>query len=301
MSCGPIFIGGEGRSGTTLLALILDSHPAISCGPELHFRGPENLGPLILRCMPLHRQLGERKPADLEPAHRHGVNFIRRCVRMGVPEEVLEEAVRKHQNMYADDIGGFERRCALMEELCAYVRDQKGAERWGIKIMRDLRIANRYCAVWPDARFVHIVRDGRDVAASQMMEHGSWGYADITVAATSWRDLLWKAEQLSLECDVYTLRYEDLVRQPRNTIRPLLDWLGVKWSEQVLKHADAKHFLFERPYGHPSLQSVSGPLNDGAIGRYHANFSRSQIEEFESIAGDMLIKYHYDVSRTLEN
>jgi Sulfotransferase family len=40
----PIFVGGDGRSGTTLLSLILDSNSELVVGPELHFRGPANLG-----------------------------------------------------------------------------------------------------------------------------------------------------------------------------------------------------------------------------------------------------------------
>src|SRR5436309_3410290 len=53
ITSSPVFIGGENRSGTTLLCVILDSHPALVCGPELDFLDPENLGPHVLACCDL--------------------------------------------------------------------------------------------------------------------------------------------------------------------------------------------------------------------------------------------------------
>jgi len=282
---GPIFIGGEGRSGTTLLSVMLDSHPEISCGPELHFRGPVDLGPCILAAFAPHRALGDERPAGLPDEVRNGVNFIRRCLRMGVAEDVLEREIVAAMERQGSDLSAFPDRCRLVESLARHVQARKGASRWGIKIMRDIRILDRYAEIWPHAQFIHIVRDGRDVAASQIAEHASWGYADICAAASSWADTIRRVERLGQRFDVTQLRYEDLVAAPEAVMRRLLAHLDLAWSDRVLDHTASPHFLFDRPFDHPSFNGVSDPINSRTIGRFARDLSAQQITEYERIAG----------------
>ncbi|XSC42237.1 sulfotransferase [Bradyrhizobium sp. RDT10] len=49
----PVLLGGDNRSGTTLLSVVLDSHPDLVIGPEIDFLEPPNLGPHILRAIDL--------------------------------------------------------------------------------------------------------------------------------------------------------------------------------------------------------------------------------------------------------
>ena len=54
----PIFIGGDGRSGTTLLNVILDSHPTLSVAPEYHFNGGSDLGATALQAVRIKQSGG---------------------------------------------------------------------------------------------------------------------------------------------------------------------------------------------------------------------------------------------------
>lgn len=295
----PVFVGGDGRSGTTLLSLILDSHPQLAVGPELHFRGPVNLGPYILRCIEL-RQLtpSDEQWAQLkqEPDLYPGVHFINRCHRFGVDHRRLRELIEQTMAGLGGTLETLPERCALVEAIGQCVRRSAGADRWGLKIMRDLRIIDRYAAVWPRAQFIHLVRDGRDVAASQLRDHDSWGYADIEQAAKGWVDLIRKTRKLAKPYQVMEVKYEDLVVNAERTVRRLLDFLGVCWDDRVLQHSRVDHSLFANPYHHPSIATVVNPINASAVGRYRRDLTAEQITSFNRIAGETLSEFGYGLS-----
>ena len=71
----------------------------------------------------------------------------------------------------------------LIEKFGMILANRDSKKRWGMKIMREIRNPKRYAEVWNAAQFIHIIRDGRDVASSQLMGHGSWGYGDVEEAA----------------------------------------------------------------------------------------------------------------------
>lgn len=287
----PIFIGGDGRSGTTLLSVVLDSHPLLVVGPELHFGGPENLGPYVLECCELIVKGDPRVfGAGLKenPRLKLGVQFAKRCHRFGIPFEVVMDLVREQMARTRSDLRRFEDRCVLIDALGEWRRAQTGSSRWGIKIMREIGKIPQYASLWPRAQFVHIIRDGRDVAASQMAEHGTWGYGSIREAAKSWAGMIDAVRKHARKHPVHELRYEDLVGDPEPTLRRLVEFLGVPWDPALLRHQEVEHSLMENPYHHPSIKSVVKPINTSAVGRYLRDLSAEQIEQFERLAGGHL-------------
>ena len=162
--------------------------------------------------------------------------------------------------------------------------------------MREISRVPDYAKLWPGAQFVHIVRDGRDVAASQMTEHGTWGYGSITEAAKSWATLVQRVRKLSRTHAVLEIRYEDLVLDAEPTLRRILDFLDLPWDDGVMRHADVSHSLFENPYNHPSLQTATQPINASAVGRYRRDLTPTQIDTFHAAAGDFLAELGYEVS-----
>ena len=295
----PIFIGGDGRSGTTLLSVILDSHPSLVVGPELHFGGPENLGRHVLECCELliaedPRTFG--KGLKEHPEFKRGVQFAKRCHRFGVHFDELHRLIREQMAVTQNNLAKFEDRCALINAIGEFARRETETTRWGMKIMRDVAKLHRYGELWPKAQFVHIIRDGRDVAASQMLEHGTWGYGDIKVAAKKWADLISKARKLAKPNQMMEVKYEDLVLDSERTIRRLLDFLGVCWDDSVLQHSRIDHSLFANPYHHPSIATVVNPINALAVGRYRRDLTAEQITSFNRIAGETLAEFGYDLS-----
>ena len=117
-SC-PIFIGGEGRSGTTLLSLMLNSHSQIAHGPELHFRGPVNLGDYILSILDK-----KTKPDnDQWESYRHndetyaGFHFVNRCHRCGIDEHLLRNLINETMRKTNTNIEK-KRRHGIVSDFC---------------------------------------------------------------------------------------------------------------------------------------------------------------------------------------
>ncbi|MCW7755441.1 sulfotransferase [Desulfobotulus sp. H1] len=293
MKRNPIFIGGDGRSGTTLLSLILNSHSKLIVGPELHFRGPKNLSSYILGCLKQWELMkGDLLGLKKNEYYKNAVNFIVRCKRFGIDEKILEAMINKVVFLNNYEMIKFEERAVLIDEMSSYLINISHAERWGIKIMKDIKISNKYLEIWPEAQFVHIVRDGRDVAASQMRDHGSWGYKSIEDAAKGWKELIDRS-RVTPNGSLLELKYEDLVRYPQKSIHQITDFLNIDWEDRVLYHHEYDHSLYRNSYNHPSINTVINPINQNAIGRYKKDLSLKEIEIFNTMAKSYLLEFGY--------
>lgn len=295
---GPILIGGDGRSGTTLVASVLDAHPDLAVGPELHFRGPPNLGPLMLEGL---QRLGDNDPAmtsegvkefpHLGPALR----FIRRAERFGVGYVRLKELIEQAMEESGSELESFEDRCRLVEMMGTDVAGAHEKKIWGMKIMREIKGLDRYLAVWPGARIVHVIRDGRDVASSQIKDGRSWGYECVEEAADKWSQLLGKVRRFAEDDRVKEIRYEDIVTDPKASLYALLDFIGVERSERVLSHEEFVR-VGDSGVRHPSTAAVGRPLNADSLGRYRHDLTPEEVSAFERTAWKCLREYGYELS-----
>ena len=294
-SC-PIFIGGEGRSGTTLLSLMLDAHPRIACGPELHFRGPRDLGPYVLGILSKRMVLDDdgwealRSDEETYP----GFHFVNRCHRCGIDPADLGTTIEAAMAATSTDLVEFDDRAVVVEAVGEQMRSRKDVDHWGLKIMTDLRVSSWYRRCWPNAVFVHLIRDGRDVAASQLHDHSGWGYGDVRIAAERWKRMIEEVDAKADAEGIVTLRYEDLVRSPREALAPLFDRINVDWDESCASHEGKPHALYDHPYRHPSIEAVRRPRNEESIGRWRRDLSTADVEAWLEIASDVLVSRGYE-------
>jgi hypothetical protein len=296
-SSNPIFIAGDNRSGTTLLAIILDSHPALVIGPELDFREPEDLGPAMLRCLELLARDDPRVRSpgvDAEPPFTYTAQLAKQCHRFGIATHELAELVHVAMRTTGTELVEFADRCVLLDAIGEARRRATQVQRWGLKIQRELLCYADWAALWPRAKFVQIVRDGRDVAASHLRSDRLLYYTSITHAAEGWAQLVRDTRALVSDGRVHELRYEDLIVDPEATLRPLLEYLELDWDPAVLDHTAVQHDLFAHPYRHPSVEAVSQPLHPSAIGRYRTDLSPEELATFHRIAGEWLARMGYD-------
>jgi hypothetical protein len=293
----PIFIGGDGRSGTTLLSVVLDSHSDLVVGPELHFSGPKNLGPYVKKCAKL-LACGDPsvfgKGLKENPDLKLGVQFAKRCHRFGIEFSELVKLIDEAVSETTGNLDGFDQRCVLINKIGELRRIRTQKARWGIKIMREIKTLHKYNKIWPGAQFIHIIRDGRDVAASQLIEHGTWGYADIEKAAKGWVNLIRTARKQASDHNYFEISYEDLVRDTEVTLVRLMEFLGLPLERAMLKHSVVDHTLFDNAYNHASISQVVKPINSSSVGRFREDLSVEQQEIFWDIAGSMLDELGYE-------
>ena len=296
----PIFVGGDNRSGTTLLSLVLDSHPELVVGPELDFLDPVDLGGHIATCCDLlcsgdPRVLGEGvETAD--PEWQLGVQFVRQCQRFGVEIPTVAAAARAVADTTEGAVRSFADRARVVDALGEHRRRASGARRWGIKIQHHIVRAGEFAALWPRAQFIHIVRDGRDVAASHLASGKPWAYATVVEAAAGWRGVVDGARRACPADRVADLRYEDLIEDPQRVMARLLRFLGVAWDDAVLRHHDAPHALIDRPFGHPSAADAVRPFFSDAVGRFRREMAPGAVTDFERVAAGTLQRYGYVTS-----
>jgi hypothetical protein len=194
----PVFVIGSPRSGTTLLRLILDSHPRISCGEETHF----------LR--------------DLEAVVGRHWELV---ATYGLPRDWWLDRLR---HLYLD--------------FQTEVLTRSGKARWAEKDPTYTLHLAFVEELFPDALYVHLLRDGHDVVASF---RDRWGYRSAARAARSeWARYVEAARGLGRRIDgsrFLELRYEQLVAEPEAEARRLFDFLGEEWRPEVLDFDPAGH------------------------------------------------------------
>jgi hypothetical protein len=294
VSGAPIFIGGEDRSGTTLVSVILDSHPDLTVGPELDFLEPPDLGSHVLECCRLlaagDPRVAGRGVQTADPRFQPGVQFVKQCHRFGVDRKSLVAEIGEAVRAAGAEPTSFEQRCAVVDRIGELRRRRCGTRRWGIKIQRSILRGQDFARVWPGCALVHVIRDGRDVAASHVRGGRWWAHRDVETAARAWLEVVDGAPEAP------TVVYERLVADPRATLETLLAELDLPWSDAVLAHTAVGHSLVAHPHEHPSADEVRRPVHAEAVGRYRRDLAPAEIHAFEAIAGHALERLGYPLA-----
>lgn len=114
-----------------------------------------------------------------------------------------------------------------------YMR-RRGRRRWADKTPGYALHLDYIDRLFPDARFVHVIRDGRDVVASYRYR---WGYRAAVKAPGQWArhvDAGLRFGRGTAADRYHEIRYEELVRNPEQVLRPLFEFLDEPWDAAVL-------------------------------------------------------------------
>ena len=266
----PVFLVGCGRSGTTMLRLMLDSHPMLAIPGEssfIRYRWAERRA-----YWSKDRFLPERLLEDILADD----NFR----RWGVPADDVRDLLQPIQSRSFADV--------VAAPFRAYANCH-GKPRWGDKTPIYVLSIPAIAGLFPDAKFVHLIRDGRDVALSYlgmpMFEGGIWH------AAWRWRDWVTAGVRSgrSLAPERYIeVRYEELVAQPETELRGLCTFLGLEFDERMLSfYLDADQRLQAAPEMVPFHGNISRPSHRPARD-WREQMTANDLEIFEAVAGPLL-------------
>ena len=216
MDKSPIFVVGVDRSGTTLLSLILSSHSRIAIPYESHFI--------------TSYYNDENSWGDLN----RGENRIR-LIKSILAESYVKRWDKKVELNNIDIAKCYSLSNAINEVFLSYAK-MHGKDIWGDKTpsyTAEIHIINR---LFPNCRFVHIIRDGRDVAMSLIKQW--WGANDFISALTYWEKTLnCTRRMLRMLPDerFVELKYEELLENPEKEIRNIINFLGLDFEPEMLK------------------------------------------------------------------
>ena len=265
----PVFIGGCDRSGTTLLGAILGSHQNIVCIPEAQF------------ILDGYLSLGDnRKANDLSS------------------REILAK-IEDHSRfkLWNIELKEYPKTRATYAEIIAFVigeyADQNKARDsmlWVDHVPSNIKYTARLVELFPRAKFIHLVRDGRAVASSLLSV--SWGPRTIDQAANFWvKSIAYglAAEGFLGETQIIQVRYEDILTNPDVEIRRICKFLGIRFDLEMLK----ANGLNLPKYAQKDHQLVGQPLDTARISAWESKLNPRQIQIFESFTGDMLEYFDY--------
>jgi sulfotransferase family protein len=212
LSCAP-FIVGAPRSGTTLLRMMLDSHPEFAIPPETGFV------PEVLQKM-TGNSVSWKALFELITEYETWTDFH-------LPEESLACRLQQIEPFnVADGLRNFYQLYA----------ERFGKPRWGDKTPNYGLHMQEIQDTLPEVRFLHLIRDGRDVAASirglWFAPSSDWGELG---ADWSWRVAAFRSQ--GQHCRFYMeIRYEELVKDTEAVLKRICSFLGVPFDSRMTEY-----------------------------------------------------------------
>jgi hypothetical protein len=150
-----------------------------------------------------------------------------------------------------------------------------------------------YLSVWPDARFINIIRDGRDVLASQK-NTGSFKASPAEVGR-AWVNTHMKFRQLTEQSggSALEVQYEKLATDPEREIRRICDFLDISFDPNLLTFHRRDLSIYKSPRGHLSIDRISKPIDATKIGRWRDELDAEDVEAFMSEASQAMKLFGY--------
>ena len=273
----PFFIIGSGRSGTTLLRAILQTHPEVHIPPETYVLGR------VIKNYKRYSRLPWRVMliiilAEFEYHSEFGtfgvsLSELYRKLKVCLPEERnLAHVLNSFYMFHAKTV-------------------KPTATKWGDKTPKNTFYLSRILSVFPDALFIHMIRDGRDVVKS-MLEAGR--YKTIHEATERWTQSVKLAKDFGRKNqeNYYEMKYEDLVKAPKDKIQDICDFLGLEFLGSMLRHHEIKSTLTDvDKYNH--LSNVKAPISTEFSGKWRRYFDPVEIDELHARMGPILESLDY--------
>lgn len=296
------FLVGHGKSGTSWLMWLLHSHPEILCRGEGKFFGKDSHKSLynaLLSSEELKTWLGrnpwtwQEQDPNLDDLLRVLVNYL------------MAEKLDKTNKRIVGDKTPLESKEAVEE----------------------------IATICPGSKVIHIIRDGRDVAVSAVHHRwnsakdkggsigltpeqaakreayredaGAFGkdgesiFADgeVATAARRWRVVVGNGIRQGIEQlgdDYYQIQYEELLANPAQQIRPVLEFLGVDSREEIVRRC-VEAASFEQKSGRkPGEEDPTSFFRKGVAGDWQNVLTREDRQIFKAEAGDLLVELGYE-------
>lgn len=274
----PFFILGSQRGGTTLLRLMLNRNSRICIPPESHF-----LIPLFKKFVPAQ---------VLDKAEQNEAKSIiteyPRFNTWDITETGLSNLV--------DLLPHYCPLPLLIEKIFEKQIESTGKKTWGDKTPEYIDIIPQLSSAFPDYRFIAIIRDGRDVAAS--LKQRGWQGWSIYQRACYWKYCVHQMIHLKqITRNNLFIRYEDLVLDTRETLTSIITFLNVEFEESMLSfYQDAEQNITGREIESGVHVKLNRSPSNSDTYKWKTNQSKKQIWLFECVCYKELPIMGYEIA-----
>lgn len=276
----PIFMIGTQRSGSNLLRLMINQLPEIASPHPPH---------ILQRMMPLLPRYGDLTRPD---AFARLVDDVCRLVELnpvpweGVTLDRKEVAARCREESLV----------AVFGAVYDVMAETQGAQTWCCKSLANIFYADAIESYYPDARYIYLYRDGRDVAVS--FRKAVVGEKHFYHIAKEWHD----TQQVALDLRkriprsrFFSLSYEQLTQDAEKTAHALCKFLGVPYRDAMLDFHRSEEA--KRAAASSNLWgNVSNPVMSNNTRKFLKEASEADIRVFEAIAGESLKALGYELT-----
>jgi hypothetical protein len=258
------FVIGCQKSGTTWVQRLLDNHPGLCCGGEGHFS--DVAGPLLEHAVRVYNEQ-DRTSLVLEP---EALLALVRSLTDGILARYLARS---------DDPGAV-----------AAIGDKTPEGAIGVPLLN---------ALYPGARFIHVIRDGRDAAVSgwgQLRRIGTaHRFETLADYAVFFADEHWvpyvnraRAAGARLRDRYLEVRYERLHADATDEVRRLLLFLEVPATDDVVRSCVQRASFRALTGRETGDEDLSSHLRKGIVGDWKNHFDEAALSGFEAVAGPLL-------------
>jgi len=211
------FIVGYPRSGTTLAASLLSRNPDIYISPETHFyrnfvvNNKNNLNKYSL----INAFIDDKRLSDI-----------------GINKELLENFTpKKHKLSW------------LLNESLSIKAKEMSKNIIGEKTPAHMMFYTQILKDYPEAKFIVIIRDGRDCVFSNIKEE--WTFSNPIKHAAEWNLYMDTYNKLIEEIpeNVYTVRYEDLIENPSKYVKVMTEFVGGNYISKQIEDDTSKSVI----------------------------------------------------------
>lgn len=281
MNKPPFFIVSSGRAGTTLLRIILNSHPEVLIPKETDFP---------------NRAWGKIKDHNFTDSDFY---ILARMFQLTSVNNGWDFSLNQIVNIFKASNSTDLSQCINALLKATADRDKPGAKYFGIKRPNLIFHIERIWSLFPEARVIHVIRDGRDVSLSYKKANKSgihFGPRSLISSALYWRTGVACSRRFSDDSRLLTIPYEDLLVEFMPTMEKISRFLNISHLPEIYLNYDKS----QRPKDEISSVARSSIHANLLKGIMTTNFNKHLNEMsfwhallFESLAGDVLKEHGY--------
>lgn len=276
----PFFIIGSGRCGTTLLRRILFAYPDICIPPETY---------VFPKCITLFQKYKNAPWHEIVHLILSTIEYHPKFIAFDISLRPLAQElihVPKNKRSLATILDRFMRYYAKEKNLpCAKWGDKTPKNTWHLEAIHN---------VFPNSKYIHLIRHGADVVESYLR---TGLHVGLEHSAKRWKGSIKKAQAFGIKHpnQYLEIHYETLVEQPQESLKKISDFLAIDYLAETIENSQKATNQMGDVTMYDHFSSVSKPVSTKHIGKWKEAFSDAEIKKLRTLIGPELESLGYQL------